>query len=317
MLGVAVLAPIFAELLQAYLGDIGGPFGLLALVVFFAPLYGGAALLIREVALRTGRGWPGRLLLATAFGVVMPTIVDVSLFTVHQSDVDDWEQIVSAASVGGIGLAAAVSWVAGHALMSIGAPLVTVESLSHTNGPWLGRVGLSVTTALMLLVAATVHHEQVSSYDVEVSTMQYVVSAAVVVALIALALSPLGRPVQRTQDPGAPPLWVCAGVGLVLVAAFDLVPMSWLGLAIDVTLLAVGGVLVLRWSRSNSWGRRCLAALTFGGVLARTLVGFLAALPQDTTRAEKLTQNLLYLALVLGLGVAMARRTREQPRHDP
>jgi len=79
--GVVLLAPVFAELIQAYLGDLGGVFGLLFFVVFLAPLYGGAVLLIREVTVRTGRGWPSRLLLATAFGVAMPTLVDVSLWS--------------------------------------------------------------------------------------------------------------------------------------------------------------------------------------------------------------------------------------------
>lgn len=97
MTGVLVLlllAPVSAELLQAYLGDLGGPFGMVFLVLFLAPLYGGAGLLIREIAARTGRGWPGRLLLAGAFGVAMPTLIDGSLFTPVMPDVDDWSTIV-------------------------------------------------------------------------------------------------------------------------------------------------------------------------------------------------------------------------------
>ncbi len=315
VLGVAALAPVTAELLQAYLGDIGGVFGLVAVVVFLAPLYGGAALLIREIAVRTGRGWPGRLLLATAFGVAMPTLVDVSLFTVHRPDIDDWEQIVSAAPVGSIGISAVVTWVGGHALMSIAAPLATVESLSQTRGPWLGKIGLAVTATLMLLVAAAVHHDQVSSYDVKVDALHYAVSAAVVTGLVALALTPLGRPVRRAHIQSAPQPWVCAAVGLVLIAAFDLVPLSWLGVAIDLTVLALGGSLVLRWSRSPGWDRSRIATLTFGGLLARTLIGFLAPLPQNTTWAAKISQNLLYLALVLALGSAMTRRTETE--HSP
>lgn len=90
ILAVLLLAPVSAELLQAYLGDLGGPVSLIFVVLFFAPLYGGAALLIREISVRTGRGWRGRLLLAAAFGVAMPTVIDLSLFTPHRDDVDDW-----------------------------------------------------------------------------------------------------------------------------------------------------------------------------------------------------------------------------------
>ncbi len=64
----------------------------------------------------------------------------------------------------------------------------------------------------------------------------------------------------------------------MLIAAFDLVPLSWLGVAIDLTVLALGGSLVLRWSRSPGWDRSRIATLTFGGLLARTLIGFLAPL---------------------------------------
>jgi len=49
-------APVFAELIQSYLDITGELGGTLFLIVFLAPLYGGAALLIREVAVRTGPG---------------------------------------------------------------------------------------------------------------------------------------------------------------------------------------------------------------------------------------------------------------------
>ena len=72
MVALLLGAPVCAELLQAYLDITGDPCSRwCSLVFFFAPLYGGAAVLIREVAVRTGRGWPGRLLLAAAFGLLM------------------------------------------------------------------------------------------------------------------------------------------------------------------------------------------------------------------------------------------------------
>jgi len=320
VVGVALLAPLTAELLQAYLGDLGGPLGLVAFVLFLAPLYGGAALLVREVAVRTGRGWPGRLLLAAAFGVAMPTLVDLSLFTVHRSDIDGWEDIVTAAAVGRIGVYAVVTWVGGHVLMSIAAPLAVVESLVRAPGPWLGRVGLVVTVGLMLLVAALVHHSQLD-YDVRVGTVDYLWSAVPVLALCCLAFTPLGRPLARVTGRTAPPPWACVLTAFVLVAAFDLVPVSWVGVVLDLAVLGLGGALVLRWSPSPGWSDRHVAALAFGGVLARTLIGFLAPLPQETTWPEKVFQNLTYLVIVLGLGVALSRRTRgdraSYPTMDP
>jgi hypothetical protein len=311
VVGVALLAPIFAELIQAYLGDLGGVFGMLFFVVFLAPLYGGAALLIREVAVRTGRGWPCRLLLATAFGVAMPTLVDVSLFTPSNPDIDYWDDIMSSAVVGGVSLYAVVSWIGGHILMSISAPLAVVESLVRAPGPWLSRTGIAVTAVLMVAVAAAIHADSVGSNEVDATALRYAVSVAVVVALVAAALSPLGRPVRRrTGKVWLPSPLGCAGIGFLGMIAFDLAPISWAGVALDLSVLVVGGLLVLRWSRDARWGQRHVAALAFGGILARTLVGFLAPLPADTSWAEKVTQNTSYLLLVLALGVALERRTR-------
>ena len=59
VLGLALASPVCAEFVQGYLPITGDPLGLLVALLILAPLYGGAALLIREVAVRTGRGWPG------------------------------------------------------------------------------------------------------------------------------------------------------------------------------------------------------------------------------------------------------------------
>ncbi len=58
------LAPLVAEYL---LGDF--PLTYLPLLLLLAPMYGGGALLIREVTRRLGRGWPTMMVLALAYGV--------------------------------------------------------------------------------------------------------------------------------------------------------------------------------------------------------------------------------------------------------
>jgi hypothetical protein len=59
------LSPLVAEFL---LGD----FTILQLPYLFllAPAYGGAAVLIREVSRRAGRGWPTMILLALAYALI-------------------------------------------------------------------------------------------------------------------------------------------------------------------------------------------------------------------------------------------------------
>jgi hypothetical protein len=75
-LGLFFLAPLVAEYL---LGNV--PVGAIAGVFILAPMYGGGALLIREVARRAGRGWPTILVLALAYGVLQPTLIDHTMFT--------------------------------------------------------------------------------------------------------------------------------------------------------------------------------------------------------------------------------------------
>src|SRR4051812_47735400 len=94
ILTLAVLAPICAEYASGYLPSTGHPLAMLRTLVVFAPLYGGAALLVREAAVRTGHAWAGVLLLATVFGLVEATLIDLSLFTTERDDISAWDSIV-------------------------------------------------------------------------------------------------------------------------------------------------------------------------------------------------------------------------------
>jgi hypothetical protein len=60
-----VIAPLVAEFL---LGDVA--LASLPALVLFIPLYGGGAVLIREVVRHRGGGWPAIVVLAAAYGVV-------------------------------------------------------------------------------------------------------------------------------------------------------------------------------------------------------------------------------------------------------
>ena len=76
--GLFFLAPLVAEFL---LGNL--PITLLAALVLLAPMYGGGALLIREVARRAGRGVPTMLLLGVAYGLLEEGVATQSLFNPH------------------------------------------------------------------------------------------------------------------------------------------------------------------------------------------------------------------------------------------
>ncbi|WP_431910374.1 hypothetical protein [Nonomuraea jabiensis] len=74
-LGLSLLSPLVAEFL---LGDF--PLTYLYFLLLLAPTYGGAAVVIREVARRKGLGWPSIVLMALAYGVFEEGIMTMSLF---------------------------------------------------------------------------------------------------------------------------------------------------------------------------------------------------------------------------------------------
>jgi hypothetical protein len=111
--GVLLAAPWFAEMAWG-----GIPVTRLPLVLLFlAPLYGSAALLIREVVRRTGRGWPSMLLLAAAFGVLQAGVVDQSLFNPAYGRYDFQHPV----HVGGVDVSLywMLAFVSGHVVASI------------------------------------------------------------------------------------------------------------------------------------------------------------------------------------------------------
>src|ERR1700685_1822282 len=74
-LALFFVAPLVAEFL---LGDL--PIKLLPALVVLAPMYGGGALVIREVVRRTGRGWPSIVLLGMAYAIFEEAFTTQSLF---------------------------------------------------------------------------------------------------------------------------------------------------------------------------------------------------------------------------------------------
>lgn len=320
-------APIAAEYLQAYLPFTGELWASLFGIIFFAPLYGGAALLIREVAVRTGMGWPGTLLLAAAFGLTMTGIIDLSMFGEDRADVPYWAEMREPTLIEPLGFSVAttISWVVGHVLMSVGAPLALLYALApaHRGRPLLGKVGIPLTLVCAAIVALAVHQDGQQAYGYTLGAGRATAVLAVVVLLVVIAFVLPTRAGQRSRarapragEDSRPPIAaavvVTAGVGLKL--AVDLMPSTWVGVAGTVVVLAVAGIGLRRVSTRRGWGPREIGLLGAGLVIGAILIGFLAPVPEGVPAAAKFAQSSVLLALALALPWLVLRRTAPAQR---
>lgn len=144
-LALLLLAPAFGEVTcgstpPAKFGDVPG-------LILNAILYGGGALLIREVVVRCRKGWPALLLLGAAYGVVEEGIMCKSFFDPNFPGID---------RLGIYGRAVGVNWVwayfltAYHALYSIGFSVLVTEALypNAAKQRWLKGSGIGLLASL-------------------------------------------------------------------------------------------------------------------------------------------------------------------------
>lgn len=307
---VLLLAPVCAEMLQAYDDSTGRPGALLVSLVFFAALYGAPALLIREFARRLGLGWRGIILLATAAGLIEAGLIDQSLFTVDYRDIAEAEASTRATWVSWLGLGAynVPSWVGGHVLFSFCAPIALAEGVGGDRERWLGRPGLVLAAiawcaSAVLVCVDTVRVEQGASAGQAVGT------SLVVVALVVAAIR-LG-PVRRRTGP-VPRPWVAGLVAFVLVTAPLFAGENWWGFAATCVAYAVlAWFLATRGSRPG-WTRQHAVAVAFGIVLSRGLLAFTYyPLVGEPSALQKYGHNVVMLAIVTAAAAVAWRAAAE------
>ena len=269
--GMRRLAPVFGLLLLApwvgeyLLGNIS--VRLFVALPFLIPLYGGGALLIREVARRTGGGWPAILVLGAAYGVIEAGLVDQTLF--HPPLAPQSTPVL------GISAYNAIAFVVGHAVWSIAIPIAIVEMLTpgRRTTPWLGKVGLAVTGLLYLFGCWIIFDDMRTTEHFMATPAQRVATAAVALTLILLGLA-LPRRSSGADARGVPGPWLL-GVGTFVVSgAFFARPEDWFGVWLGLALLGVAAAAILYWSRSAGWTVRHQFALVAGALPTYAWGGF-------------------------------------------
>jgi hypothetical protein len=263
------LAPLVAEYL---LGNF--PVTFLMALVLLAPMYGGAAVLIREVVRRTGRGWPSIVLLALAYGVFEEGIATQSLFDPNYAHA----HLLDHGFIPALGIA--VPWtmfvLALHTVWSISVPIALAEGLvpGRRTKPWLRTPGLVVAAVLFTIGAAGTLALSYAADHFVAPWPTLVVVLLIVVALVVIAMrlpraeAPAEKPAAATRP--APSAWTVLVVTLAAGAVFMLgsrVLPTWPAVAV----VAAGCVAVVRailvWSHRPGWDGRHRLALAAGALV--------------------------------------------------
>jgi hypothetical protein len=303
------LSPLVAEFL---LGDFG--LGALYVLVGVAPMYGAGAVLIREVARRTGRGWPAIVLLALAYGVLEEGFTTMSLFNQNYLGA----HVLDQGYVPALGIA--IPWtlfvLSLHTIWSISLPIAAVEEWGdRRTSPWLRTPGLTVVSVIFVIGV-------VLDFLISYSDGHYVAPApelaGVAVAVVLLVVAAFRMPRRTEPRPVAgrtapvPALVFAATLldgGLFMAAEIDALP-TWVSVAFLVTALVLAAAGIARWSRSPRWGAGHRLALVSGGLLTYAWHAFLSRPFVGGQGVLSPVSHIVFALVTVGLLYAEARRIR-------
>ncbi|WP_433355888.1 hypothetical protein ACQPYV_02440 [Micromonospora saelicesensis] len=292
----------------------------LPVLIFLGPMYGGAAILIRETARHLGAGWPTIVLLAAAFGVLQAGLVDQSLFNpdfLDDTQYADTRTAAEATLVPGLdfSLRQAFDYVGNHIVLTICAPIVLIESFLGADRrlrPWLGRPGLAVVGVLYLLGSLLIFTDINDDKGFLASPLQLIFAASLVLALVATALLPRWRRPRPRRTRRVPqPLWVALPVVLVRLGS-DLTP-GWPGMIIALSLAAVAGGLVAYWSSHNGWGQRHVLVAGTAGLVTAAAFAYLVPPYSPASPAAALAGDVAVTVVTVALVGGAWWRLRASP----
>ncbi|MET7277797.1 hypothetical protein ABZS29_06155 [Kribbella sp. NPDC005582] len=306
-LGLFFLAPLVAEFV---LGNL--PITALFALVALAPLYGGGAVLIREIVRRRGGGYPSVVLLALAYGVLEEGVTTMSLFNPNYAGL----RLLDPGHLDALGMGGPWTvFVLGlHTVWSITVPIVVMESISRRpREPWLGKLGLSLYAVLFVLGVVANNAFAIANDPFVAEPGQFAGVAVAIVVLVALAIRVGKRP--RLELAGAvPPIWMAGITGLVLSSAWmlsdDLINAPWLKTAVVLAIDGLATALLLTWSRRTAWTQRHSLAVAGGALLTYVWHAFPESPVSAASATTDLIGNILFGLVAVAVLVFAAHRSR-------
>jgi hypothetical protein len=279
VLVLLALAPLVAEYL---LGNL--TFRQLGLFPVLLPMYGGGAVLVREAARRTGRGWPTILMLGLAYGIAEEGLATQSLFNPRYVGL----RLLDYGFIPSLGIAGpwTVYVLAIHAFWSVAVPIALVEALfgADRGAPWLGRAGLAVIGVLYVLGVAIVtmgtrYKEHFTATAAQLAASVLAI-AAVAAAAFLLFRPAAGGGVPAAPAKGGPRPWALGLTVFLCGSAFHLASwMHWVlpaaaTVAVDFALIGIPLAVLAGARRSPGWTPACADAAGIGAVLVYGWWGF-------------------------------------------
>jgi hypothetical protein len=307
-----VLTPLIAELA---LGST--PMRMAWLVILWVPIYGAGVLLIRELVVRLGRGWPSLLLLAAAYELVEDGIGLQALTSPHLYAAAAWGLRVFGFN--------APYWEANliyHAIFTVAIPIALTDLLfpAHRGRPYLGRLGTVVAGVVAVLgvgvLRISVPLSEDPGYQAPLPFVAGCVLAVFALGVIALAVVPRSRPMRNPlRVPSR--VWLFSGAALGVLVFFVLTfpmfgsrqpaftrgPVVLLPMVTAAALVAAGYISLRRMNASPAWTARHTLAVIAGALIAHSIGGLVVM-------AHTTIDRLGLIALIALTGLATWRLDR-------
>jgi uncharacterized membrane protein SirB2 len=276
----AILLFFFAPLVAEFvLGDLG--LAEIGAFIALAPLYGGGAILIREIVRRTGRSWPTFAFLGLGYAFLEEGILTQSLFNPNYLHL----RLIDYGFVPflGTGLPWALFVLTIHVVWSLAVPAAMVEAANPTRRtePWLKSPGLVITTLLFLLGCFFVSRFSLGATDFRASALQLAASAALILASITLAFILFPRQSGPTKEGKPTNPWVVGlatfvtGSALQLANTMGKAHLPWIATVGLELAIIIATLMFFRWAaRGGHWTALQNWAAAMGGLLCYVWVGY-------------------------------------------
>jgi hypothetical protein len=291
------LSPFVAEFL---LGNIS--ISAISLLFILAPMYGGGAIVIREVARRFNRGWPTIILLALAYGLIEEGILIQTLFNRHYLGLSLLDEaFMPALGIGGWWTPFVLTL---HTVWSIAVPIAVTEGIfsQRRETPWLGKIALTIFSVVFVIGCMMVFGATHRQDHFQAAPAQLLSVVALIVVLVALAFSRRKNPRNASGNAPSP---IVIGLftfllGLGFMTAHGIIH-GWAIVATYLALYLIAIIALSFWSRQATWTPLHTLAAGGGAMLTYAVTAF----PQQPVIGAKGTVDLIGNSIFAAIAVLL------------